>query len=477
MYFTLLSQQQEIVLNKILSKYSNIEIIIAQIVQQGGKPYLVGGTVRDLCMNTAEKNMVKDLDIEVHGLSIEKLAAVLGQFGIVHKVGKSFGVLRIGSLNVDWSLPRVDLTAGRHPEVKIDENLSLQKACMRRDLTMNAMLIDLQKKEIIDFFDGRKDIKNKTLKTPDKELFKEDPLRFFRVAQYVSRFNMLPDKELEQLCTEMTLEGIAVERIQEEFKKMLLLSTKPSQGIRWIGCINRLSEILPELHAIIGIKQDTQWHPEGDVFEHSMQALDVAASITIEDNEKKLQLLLAALCHDLGKVNTTEEKLDKITSYNHEITGVPIAKNLLKKFSSKKSMISPVLTLIRYHMMPSQLIRNNSTPAAYKRLAVKLAPHTNMKMLSILHYADKAGRAPIGTEYEEKLIESYDSFVERAKNVGVFYAPEKAIVKGKDLLSWCSSGPIFKKILEKSYQLQIEKKIKDKDQILKLIKKSFKLSG
>src|SRR5579863_783593 len=145
--------------------------IVKVIAQHKGRALLVGGAVRDMVMGRS----VKDLDVEVYGLSETQLEQLLKQFGPVSLVGKAFGVLRIHSLDVDWSLPRAD-SPGRKPTVVIDPFMSVEFAARRRDLTMNAMALDLMTGELIDPCNGMRDIKNKILRTPDPSFFIQDPL-------------------------------------------------------------------------------------------------------------------------------------------------------------------------------------------------------------------------------------------------------------------------------------------------------------
>ena len=179
-------------------------------------------------------------------------------------------MFRLHGLDVDWSLPRAD-SSGRKPQVYIDPFMSFKEAFRRRDLTINAMGIDILSGELIDPFGGRSDLDDKLLRTPDVRLFIQDPLRFFRVMQFISRFEMIPDDKLIDVCKTMDISNISRERIEVEFEKMLLQSHLPSRGIRWIQVIDRLSEVLPELFATVGIQQNPEWHTEGDVFEHTMQ--------------------------------------------------------------------------------------------------------------------------------------------------------------------------------------------------------------
>src|SRR5438445_13482845 len=135
---THLSSPITLALKKTLDAYRLVQQIVQQIHQHGGQSLLVGGAVRDLLLGIE----IKDLDIEVHKLSLADLETILRAHGPLSLVGKSFGVLRLHGLDIDWSLPRAD-SSGRKPEVLINPHMSISQACRRRDLTINAMAIDL----------------------------------------------------------------------------------------------------------------------------------------------------------------------------------------------------------------------------------------------------------------------------------------------------------------------------------------------
>ena len=229
-------------LQQLIDAYAPLNEIIEKLDNAGGTVLLVGGAVRDLFLGLP----IKDIDIEVHNVSLEKVEKNLQSFGPVSIVGKQFGVLRLHGLDVDWSLPRAD-SSGRKPQVELDPFMGIQQACARRDLTINAMAIDLKKMHLIDPFGGLQDLHDNVLRPPDPKKFSEDPLRFYRVMQFVARFAMQPTDALNALCKKMDLSTVSRERIEQECKKWLLKSDKPSLALDWLDTIGRLQELFPEL--------------------------------------------------------------------------------------------------------------------------------------------------------------------------------------------------------------------------------------
>lgn len=454
-------------LHDLYVQYPMIYDIISAINDQGGRAYYVGGMVRDMFLGLS----IKDIDIEVHGLSQEALASILTSFGRVDYVGKAFGVFKLSCLPVDWSMPRSD-TSGRKPVVTINEHMDLKQALRRRDLTINAMAIDACNQELIDPFNGYTDLQHNILRATDVSFFTQDPLRFFRVMQFVSRFNMFPDNQLQVLCKQMDIAHVSRERIEQEFCKMLLRSHAPSLGIRWLASIGRLHEVLPELAATIGVKQDIRWHPEGDVFEHSMQALDAAADLSCNDDDNsRLIILYAALCHDLGKVTTTFKDAKGIHSYGHAQEGVAYARIMLQRLTHNQALLHAVCGLVRWHMSPGELTK--AKPLAYKRLAYRLSYYNvTMAMLAQIAYADRRGRNVHSTQPLQVDIPEIDYFVKRAQDAGVFYEPEAPLLTGKDFINELTPGPIIGLALKKAYEKQIEG-VTDKAALKKMVLKGL----
>lgn len=450
------------IVDNIFKHYPIIFKVIQELKKHNAKVYLVGGAVRDLILNK-DILAIPDIDIEVHNLNLEELSVLLNKFGEVDYVGKSFGILKLRHLNIDWSLPRSD-KQGRKPEVKIDPYLDIKEALKRRDLTINAIAIDLIKLELVDPFNGVKDIKEKVLRSPDINFFQDDPLRFYRVMQFISRFQMWPNSELNNICQNMNIKDVSIERIDQEFKKLLLKSNIPSLGIRWLQDINRLKDILPELYNTTKVPQDPLWHPEGHVFEHLMQSLDASALLKYKNNEEKLTIMLAALSHDLGKVKTTIKIPDgHIRSPGHDEAGEPLTKSMLKNIITNKHLIKTVSILVKYHMRPMQFIKSNASLSAYKRLAYQLNSFANLDMLIKLLISDLQGRNGKSHFPLNKTMELATQFKEKAIQAKVLLEPEKPILTGKDLINIINPGPLMGQILKYAYKIQINKNIKDKD--------------
>ena len=417
---------------------------------------------------------LKDLDCEVYNVSLESLEELLAQFGIVRSVGKAFGVLRIDGLDVDWSLPRTD-ASGRKPQVALNTTMSYTHACKRRDLTINAMGINMMTGELIDPCNGLADLRAGILRSPDIHLFGADPLRLYRVMQFVSRFAMRVDDTLNQVCASMDVSAVSRERIEQEWLKMFMLSERPSLGIRWLFTLNRLHDLFPELYALINVPQRPDYHPEGDVFEHSMQVLDSAAARmhACKNELEKRQLLYAALCHDMGKPSTTVWDQNRWRSQGHAHAGVPIVRSFLKRITREQELTKAILKLVEHHMAPGEFVRNNASDYAYKKIAMKLYPVTSLRMLTLLSSADRAGRNPDGSGLPLTTLDrEVEQFAEYVQQLGIWENPEPLVLTGNDLMDICQPGPYLGVLLKRAYDYQIKHGVRDKKRLLKYLKSS-----
>jgi tRNA nucleotidyltransferase/poly(A) polymerase len=206
-----------------------VKEIAKAISQAGGRAFLVGGTVRDVLFNAIHKTKLdsKDIDIEVFGLKTDQLVEILIRFGRVDGVGKSFGVLKvtIGNLDLDFSLPRREVKTGQgHTgfEVLPDHTMTVEEAVIRRDFTMNAMMMEILTGQLIDLVDGIKDIEASILRHVS-EKFAEDPLRVLRGVQFAARFSMVMAEETVEMCKSLKSEfaHLPKERVWIEWEKFL----------------------------------------------------------------------------------------------------------------------------------------------------------------------------------------------------------------------------------------------------------------
>lgn len=461
--------------------YEKVAPIIQKLKEHKALSYLVGGSVRDIAMGLD----VKDFDIEVHNITPEKLESILSSFGPVSLIGKKFGVFKLHGLDADWALPRQD-SIGRKPTVTINPNMTIEQACKRRDVTMNAMAINLNDIThitgentspicIIDPYNGLNDIKNRQLRAVDITLFTQDPLRFFRVMQFIGRFEMYPDQQLNMLCSTMSLwdtnldVALARERIFEEIKKLFLKSRRPSLGFRWLLDIGRLEEIFPEIFALVAIPQKEKYHPEGSVFEHTMQALDASAKFTDIFGDEKVLIMFAVLCHDFGKVTATDENL---SCHGHEETGIEPTKKFLKRLTDNCFLLTAVCKLVLHHRAPGSFIADKASAKAYKRLAAKLAMEVSIRQLALVALADVQGRNGNGHEPLDAYYDEFQYFLQQAEQANVTHKPEQAVLLGRDLLDVIKPGPEMGTLLKEAYLIQIEEGLLDVQELKKRVLRS-----
>jgi len=442
-----------------------IKTISDDLQKIGAKAIVVGGSVRDYCLGFEPK----DYDIEVYKVELDELKNFLSSYGKVSLVGKSFGVLKLshdGKI-YDFSIPRTEkkIAKGhRGFEIKCDKNLDYKEAFRRRDFTINAIGYDIQNQKYIDVYDGLNDLKKRVLKVVDEKTFVEDPLRVYRAAQFVARFELKVDDKTKELLKLMVdrgdLEELPKERVFEEFKKLLLKAKKPSLGFELLKEIGAL-KYFPELNNIIGVKQEPKYHPEGDVWTHTMMALDAL-------EKKDLKLALALLCHDLGKAETTEVIDGKITSRGHEEAGVFLAEKFLRRLTDEKKLIEGVLPLVRWHFVPSAFYKQNSKAKAIRKIATKV----DIKELVEVAKADFFGRDT--KEAKSGVYEAGEWLLKRADELDVKDTPIEPLIRGRDLIDLgLKPSKEFKKILDELYEKQLDGEFKDKDEALKYVKKKL----
>ncbi len=429
------------------------------ILSFGGRAMLVGGCVRDemMCIEP------KDWDLEVYGVDAEKLREVVAEFGEANIVGESFAVYKIGN-DLDVSLPRRERKTGRGHRgfvVEGDPDMSFEEACSRRDFTINAVLRDSLTGEIIDPYDGRGDIGRKLLRHVSDASFAEDSLRVLRAAQFAARLEFEIAPETIAICETIDVTDLPKERLWGEIEKLLLKAKRPSIGLKWLYDLGVIDQIFPELQALVDVPQEPDWHPEGNVDIHTQMVVDEAREL-IDDlpYEKKVTIMLGALCHDLGKPPTTEFIEGRIRSRGHDEAGVEPTISLLDRLGihtlNGYDVREQVVQLVRYHLKPGEWYKANEPvgDGAFRRLARKVEPD----LLYRVAKADSLGRYPDGDR--SKMIfgsEAQEWFIDRVRSLQIEKKAPDPILLGRHLIDLdLKPSPEFKRILDAVYEMQLD---------------------
>jgi tRNA nucleotidyltransferase (CCA-adding enzyme) len=425
--------------------------IAERVSEAGGRALIVGGWVRDRIMGRP----CKDVDLEVYGLDASRLRELLAEFGSVNTVGESFTVYKVA--DVDVALPRRESRTGRgHKgfEVTGDPRLSFEEAARRRDITINAIGWDPLTSGYIDPFNGRRDLDARLLRAVDLETFGEDSLRVLRVIQFAARFEFALDAATADLCRTIPLDDLPAERIWGEVEKLLLHAARPSIGFRLALDLAVIDKLFPEVKALVGCEQEPEWHPEGDVWVHTLMVIDEARKrIDDLDRPRQVSVMLGALCHDLGKPPTTAFVDGRIRSIDHEQAGVAPATAVLDRLNIHTmdgfDVRREVLGITAHHLKPG-MFRQSRTPVgdgAFRRLAQKV----DLELLARVAKSDCLGRTG-GFDCS-----AMDWFLERARQLGVEHAPPAPLVMGRHLLALgMNPGPRVGVVLKQIYEKQLD---------------------
>jgi tRNA nucleotidyltransferase (CCA-adding enzyme) len=448
---------------------------LARAVQSaGGRALLVGGCVRDRLMEREPK----DWDLEVYDLEPEKLRAVLDAFGPVNVVGEAFAVYKLGQ-NLDVSLPRSERKSGRGHRAFViagDPSMNVADAARRRDFTINAILEDPLTGEIVDPSAGRADLQRKLLRAVSPETFVEDSLRVLRAAQFAARFQFEIEPATVALCRGIDVADLPAERIWGEIEKLLLLAPQPSIGLRWLNDLGIVNQLFPEIKQLINVRQEPEWHPEGDVFVHTLLVTDRAREL-LDDlpYAKQVTVMLAALCHDFGKPATTEFLEGRWRSRGHEEAGVAPAKAFLDRLNIHTldgyNVRAQVIALVREHLKPGEFYKKREEvgDGAFRRLARKC----ELELLYRVARADSLGRnadwVPRDKWYDAL---AQEWFIERAKELAVEQHAPAALLLGRHLLELgLAPGPAMGELTRAVYEMQLDGRVTSLEEAIEAARK------
>ena len=455
-------------------------ITLSQAIRDaGGRALLVGGCVRDLVMQIAPK----DWDLEVYGLQPTKLREVLDQFGDVNVVGEAFSVYKVDH-EIDVSIPRRDRKSGKGHRgfiIEGDPDMDPTEAAKRRDFTINAIMKDPLTDEVIDPHEGQVDLANKLLRAVSAETFSEDSLRVLRAAQFAARFDLIIDPATEALCRNIDLTDLPAERVWGEIEKLLLKASRPSVGFEFLRQVGAIKQLFPEIKAMIDVPQDPEWHPEGEVFRHTMLVVDRARELIDElPYAKQVTVMLAALAHDFGKPATTEFIDGRWRSRGHEEAGVAPTESFLDRLNVHSldgyDVRSQVIAIVRDHLKPGEFYKKRAEvgDGAFRRLARKCEPD----LLYRVARADSLGRNDENVPPEKW----YDAapqewFIERVRELNIEERAPAPLLMGRHLIELgLPPGPWIGEITQSVYEMQLDNRVRTLDEAKAAAKKLIEVS-
>lgn len=441
--------------------------VVRRLQEAGHQALWAGGCVRDLVMG----NEPDDFDVatsarpdEVQRL-FRRTLAVGASFGVIIVVGRTDeGQVEVATFRTEG--PYSD---GRHPD-RVDFSTPEADA-QRRDFTINGMFFDPVSEALHDFVDGRADIERRVVRAigEPRERFAEDKLRLLRAVRFAARFEFTLDPATESAVREMAREISAVspERIQQELRRLLEDHNRTS-AIALADRVGLLSEILPEISQMHGVPQGKPMQPTGDLWDHAllvMEKLGDAWRLTTErlalsraDPEPSFTLALGALLHDVGKPQTMNRDGDRLTFYHHEHVGHRIAEQIARRLRLSNDDRDRVQWLVEHHMYLSDA--KHMRLAKLKRTLV----HPGIAELLALHRADAL--ASTGTA------EHVDYCERMLRELPQTELNPPPLLTGHDLVRLdLEPGPLFKELLDKVREAQLDGTIRSKKDAIALAKR------
>ncbi len=434
------------------------EKIAAAVSDAGGRTFYVGGYVRDQILGRENK----DIDIEVHGISVGALEQILDGLGERMMMGAGFGIMGLRHYEIDIAMPRSENGArGGFKDLadSVDPFIGYEKAALRRDLTMNALMQDVLTGEILDYFGGMEDTRRRVIRHVNDKTFAEDPLRVFRAAQFAARFDFSVAEETTAFASGIDVSALPPERIMAELEKALMKAKRPSVFFRELQKMDQLSVWFPEPEALIGLRQDPVYHPEGDAWEHTMQVIDQAAMLR-NNAVHPFWFMLSALCHDFGKALVSVAGNGRVHAYGHEKEGLPIIRKFLTRITQEEKLLKYVLNMTELHMEPNQKVRKGSQKKSFMKMFDRSVCPEDLLLLA---KADSLGRQAFGEDpaaaaakyaeteaYLQKMLYDYQELM------------SQPYLMGRDLIeAGITPGPMMGAALAHAHKLRLAGLSKD----------------
>jgi poly(A) polymerase len=426
--------------------------IVRRLRAEGFQAYLVGGCVRDLVMGREPKDY--DIATDAAPEQVVKLypnALTVGaQFGVV-MVRDESGTTEVATFRSDGRY-----ADGRHPS-EVRYTRTPREDVRRRDFTINGLLFDPESEQVLDYVGGQADIRARRLRTigDPVERFNEDRLRMLRAVRFAARFDFTLDKAAQQAIQKLApqIHDVGAERVRDEIIK-ILTEGQARRGFELLDATSLLREVLPEIKALQGIQQPPEFHPEGDVWVHTLMMLEGLRNPTPT-------LALGVLLHDVGKSPTFTVR-ERIRFDNHVEVGAQMAQEICQRLRFSTRETERVVELVRHHLRFKDFPRmKRSTQLRFLRMA-GFEEHLELHRLDCL-----ASHGDL-TNYELArclLAETPPAEIKPAP-----------LVRGQDLIALgYTPGPIFKEILQAVEDAQLEGRLRTREDALRLVIEQFPL--
>lgn len=417
--------------------------IVKRLRDAGFEAYFVGGSVRDLVRGIEPR----EFDI----VTSARPGEVRSLFGHTVPVGESFGVIIViedgGKYEVATFRTEENYADGRRPST-VEFPAGAAEDVRRRDFTINGLLMDPLTEEIIDFVGGRADIDRRIVRTigEPQERFAEDHLRMLRAVRFAANLGFAVEPGTYEAIQKgaPAVTRISSERVRDEVTK-ILTGCDARRGMELLASTGLLSFILPEAEALRGVEQPAAFHPEGDVWEHTLKMLHILSSE--QGGHADPRLAWAALLHDVGKPETQSEDERGIHFYRHSGKGRSIAAAIMQRLRFSNDDIETVTSLINHHMQFINVMEMR--PARLKRFL--RMPHFNLHLE--LHRLDSL--ASNGD------LSSYHFCRRKLAEMGEEELAPAPLITGDDLIEMgFRPGPLFSIILGEVEEAQMEGDLK-----------------
>jgi len=431
--------------------HDNALSILKQIRSAGFTAYFAGGAVRDNLLGRTPK----DYDIATNALpeQIEEL------FEKTVAVGKAFGVIMVVRDGIETEVATFREDAGYQDGRRPDSVhfCGAEEDAKRRDFTVNGMFYDPIDDKVIDYVGGKADLEKKIIRAIDdpERRFAEDHLRMLRAIRFAHTlgFEIDPATRDAVKTHAADLAKISAERIENEFSRTLVESLKPGDAVRELVELGLMDHIIPEVLPMIGQEQPPEFHPEGDVFEHTVLMLNLMLNPT-------RPLAYTVLLHDIGKPDTAFQAEDRLRFHGHDVKGAEMAEEILRRLRLPVKEIKQIVKAIGGHMRFKDVMKMKHSTLR------KLMGADTFDLELELHRVDCEG--------SHGLLENYDFLLKKAEEMKNEPVLPERWVTGRDLRELgVEPGPRIGELLKLAYDAQLEGRFEKRETLLDWLKKQL----